>query len=99
MSSKQAHILPIEKCRGFGCCFEEYSQEKSKMAECGNRPIASVGGKLICEVHISDVLAYSPALNMYDIPITGQKVGARIDYKEDMLKLCRLEAKRREGYK
>jgi hypothetical protein len=97
--SKQAYVLPIEKCRGFGCCFEEYSKDKKKMINCGEQPIASVGGKLICVNHISDVLAYSPALNMYGLPVEGQKIGDRIDFKEDMLKLCKEEAKLREGKK
>lgn len=94
---KQAHVLSLSESTKRGCCFEEYNKDCGEMCECGITPIAKIGNNYICISHVVDVLAHTPALDMYDVSPNGAKFGAAVQFKEDFLKLCKIENEKREA--
>lgn len=65
------------------------------MKPCMCIPVAKLANKHLCIVHVVDALAYSKSFDMYDVAPSGMKFGAKVDFKEEFLKLCKIENEKR----
>lgn len=73
-----------------GCDFEQWDKELHSMKKCGNDCVATIGKSYVCIDHLAHVLLCSGALDMYETPEPGKKIGQSIFSKEDFLRIARI---------